>query len=104
MKRDFYRIYIACALRQQAHGRASTRTVRERLDRAMQPLLSNSDRQQVRSGGVRWWVDVRWARDQMVRAGLLKNNSPRGIWELTGKGRRYADEVLSQLEAKAKRG
>ncbi len=78
--------------------------MRERLWRAMQPLLSISDHQRVRTGDIRWWNAVRWERDNMVKAGLLKKNSPRGIWELTEKGRQYADEILSQLEAESKRG
>ncbi len=104
MKRDFYRICIACVLK-QSNNRASTRIIRERLDNLLKRgVLTIPDYQRVPSGGIRWWIDARYERKTMVRAGLLKNNSPRGIWELTGKGCQYADEVLSQLEAKAKRG
>ena len=104
MKRDFYRICIACVLR-QSNNRASTRIIRERLDNLLKRgVLTIPDFQRVPSGGIRWWIDARYERKTMVRAGLLKSDSPWGIWELTGKGRWYADKVWSELEAEAKRG
>jgi restriction endonuclease Mrr len=102
MKKHLYRVFITCVLRQR-NGRAPTRNIRELLLKLLKPLLSVSDYQRVRSGDVRWWNAVRWERDLMVRAGLLKSNSPKGIWELTEKGRRYADEHLAQLEVEVKR-
>jgi len=50
----------------------------------MQPLPSNPSQP-------RWQNTAQWARLSMVKQGLLKSDSPRGIWEITEKGRRYID-------------
>jgi hypothetical protein len=36
----------------------------------------------------RWRNAAQWARNTLVREGLLRNDSPRGTWELTGEGLR----------------
>ena len=35
----------------------------------------------------RWNNTAQWAKNTMVTSGLLKNNSQRGIWEITAAGR-----------------
>ncbi|MDY6846935.1 MAG: winged helix-turn-helix domain-containing protein [Chloroflexota bacterium] len=45
-----------------------------------QPLPSNPD-------SVRWKNTVSWERYNMVQDGLLADNSPRGVWEITDAGR-----------------
>ena len=44
------------------------------------PLVSNPD-------NPRWRNAAQWARNTMVREGLLKADSPRGVWEISEKGR-----------------
>ncbi len=39
--------------------------------------------------GIRWRNTAQFARNTMVRKGLLKSNSARGIWEITEAGRRF---------------
>ena len=41
------------------------------------------------SGENRWIKTANWARYNMKEGGLLKSNSPRGIWEISEKGREY---------------
>ncbi|MGB9794776.1 winged helix-turn-helix domain-containing protein [Thermodesulfovibrio sp. 3462-1] len=53
-----------------------------------EPLPSNSKQK-------RWENTAQWARNTMVNEGLLRSDSPRGIWELTEKGRRFYDENKS---------
>lgn len=48
----------------------------------MQPLPSNPKEK-------RWENTVQWARNTMVKEGLLAKNSPQGIWQITEKGREY---------------
>jgi len=55
-----------------------------------EPLASNSD-------NPRWRNAAQWARNTMVNEGLLKNDSPRGIWELTETGYKWL-ERLNKLE------
>lgn len=38
---------------------------------------------------IRWQHRVHWARHSMVNEGLLRNDSPRGTWEISEKGREY---------------
>lgn len=37
----------------------------------------------------RWRNTAQWARNTLVRDGYLKDDSPRGVWELSEKGRHY---------------
>lgn len=37
----------------------------------------------------RWRNTAQWARNSMVKEGLLKSGSPRGVWEITEKGRKF---------------
>ena len=41
----------------------------------------------------RWRNTAQWARNSMVNEGLLKSGSPRGMWEITEKGREYLKET-----------
>ena len=34
----------------------------------------------------RWRNAAQWARNSLVREGLLKNDSPRGVWEISDIG------------------
>ncbi|MCX8035906.1 MAG: winged helix-turn-helix domain-containing protein [Candidatus Sumerlaeia bacterium] len=40
----------------------------------------------------RWLKSANWQRYTMVQEGLLRNDSPRGVWAVTEKGRRYLAE------------
>lgn len=42
----------------------------------------------------RWRNAAQWARNSMVNEGLLKSGSPRGVWEITEKGREYLKETV----------
>lgn len=57
-----------------------------------QPLASEPDMP-------RWRNTAQWARAGMVKEGLLKNDSPRGIWEISDAGRRFLDEQTEQQRA-----
>ncbi|MCC7571175.1 winged helix-turn-helix domain-containing protein, partial [Candidatus Micrarchaeota archaeon] len=50
------------------------------------PLASNPD-------NPRWRNTAQWARNSMVNEeGFLKKDSPRGIWEISEKGRAFLKE------------
>jgi hypothetical protein len=40
----------------------------------------------------RWRNTAQWARQSMVQEGLLRRDSPRGIWAITEKGRKYLND------------
>ena len=52
----------------------------------LEPLSSSPD-------NPRWRNAAQWARYSMVKKGLLKSDSPRGIWELTDKGMQQAEKA-----------
>lgn len=42
----------------------------------------------------RWRNTAMWERSHMVKDGLVKNDSPRGIWEISEKGKKYLKEQV----------
>jgi hypothetical protein len=49
----------------------------------MAPRLSGGDYESVSTGDPRWWNAVCWERSDLVKEGLMRENSPRGIWEIS---------------------
>jgi len=59
--------------------------------------LSDKDLELVPSGtSKRWEKRANWERYQMVQEGLLRSDSPQGIWELSEKGWEEAKRLLEQ--------
>jgi len=58
------------------------------------PILKDVDYDPLASGpdNPRWRNAGQWARNSMVNEGLLKRDSPRGIWEITDAGRQVLRE------------
>lgn len=61
------------------------------LELSMRDVLQPIDYQALPSGEeqVRWQNSAQWARNLMVKEGLLQADSPFGIWEMTEKGRAF---------------
>jgi hypothetical protein len=70
----------------EVDGVAKAADVLKRLEASIGGQLNSTDRQILSSGGIRWQNTAQWERNAMVVEGLLKKNSPRGLWELTSKG------------------
>ena len=67
-------------------GRSSE--VLERVRQRLEQRLQDFDYEPVGNGKeVRWHNLASWARKALVKRGLLKNDSNRGIWELTDLGK-----------------
>ena len=77
-------------------GRGQTRDVLEGIERRMRTLFDQVDYQPMSSGEVRWRNTTRWARHTLVKRGLLKRDSRRGIWELTERGRAEVEKEVEQ--------
>jgi restriction system protein len=71
-------------------GSAEMNVVLERVEQSMREVLRQVDYESLASGTemLRWRNTAQWARNTMVEEGLLKLDSPRGIWEITEAGRR----------------
>jgi hypothetical protein len=75
-------------------GRRPTREVIEEVGRQLNGRLTETDREPMRDGGpARWENRVQFARLRLVKAGLLKEGSPRGVWELSPAGEKRLEEV-----------
>lgn len=79
-----------------ARGEHVTDRVGEKLKEALKP----ADYERVSSGVLRWRNRVAWQRFNMIREGLLKSDSPRGVWEITDKGRKWLSDFLRDLNQK----
>jgi len=58
----------------------------------MAGTLNEFDLSPLKSGELRWRNTAQWARQKMKDKGLLAGDSPRGIWEITARGRAYLRE------------
>jgi hypothetical protein len=71
-------------------GSAPIGDVLNRVGEMMREALKPVDRQPMPSdpSQPRWRNAAQWARHALVQRGLLKDGSPRGVWELSDAGRR----------------
>ena len=75
-------------------GSGKVADVLERLGQIMKPVLKKVDYAPLASGpdNPRWRNAAQWARNSMIREGLLKADSARGVWEIADKGRAILKE------------
>lgn len=71
-------------------GRASIGDVLERVGAKMKGVLNSYDYESLPSNprSVRWKNTAQWCRNTLVREGLMKSDSPAGIWEISDLGRK----------------
>ena len=69
-----------------------------RVGKKLENVLTTADREMIPSGvQVRWQNRIQWQRFNMVRQGLLRNDSPWGICEITEEGRRWIARVADRV-------
>lgn len=84
-----YRIPILESLIEMG-GRGETRRTLEKVKRKIGNKFTTTDWEKTPSGtDIRWKNTARWERQKMKGEGLLKDDSPGGIWEITKKGEDY---------------
>ena len=74
------------------NGGGKTREVLDRLGEKMKPTLKPKDYEPHESDAqqIRWRNTAQWARNLMVNEdGRMKKSSPRGVWEISEKGRTW---------------
>jgi hypothetical protein len=76
---------------EEMDGAGKVAEVLDRVGQIMKPVLKDVDYQPLASNpdNLRWRNAAQWARNNMVNEGLLKTDSPRGVWEITEGGRAY---------------
>lgn len=75
-------------------GSAEVKDIRNALLPKVKDRLTEDDYELVSTGEQRWWNATCWERSELVKEGLFSNSSPRGVWELSSKGR----ELLAHEE------
>ncbi len=88
---DFFRAPILLAL-SDLGGSAPLNDVLNNVYKIVKGKLNKHDLRPIPSNPkiVRWQNTAQWCRYSMVKEGLLKSDSPRGVWELTEEGKREA--------------
>jgi hypothetical protein len=79
----------------ESGGTGKMSEVVDRVGEIMSAHLNEVDRQKLATGEIRWRNAVQWKRNEMVKEGFLKKDSPRGVWELTAKGIKAAEDQES---------
>jgi len=80
----------------QLGGSGTADSVLSIVEEQMKALLRPVDLAPTSPGrDLRWRNTAKWARNKLKEEGLIKADSPRGIWEISEKGREY----LKQVEA-----
>ena len=64
----------------------------------MRPRLLPVDLEPVKSGQPRWWNLVCFERNALKEEGYLRDDSPRGVWELSEKGAGFVDHPLAMSD------
>lgn len=83
-----YKLPILTAL-EQLGGSAATHVVLRRVRQLMVDELRDIDISRRSDGQVYMKNRAQAMRSELVRKGFLKDDSPRGIWEITDAGREY---------------
>ena len=73
-------------------GRGTVGEVLDRVGEKMRYILNEYDYEFIQSGSIRWKKTAQWARFELIQQGLLKRNSPIGIWELSEEGYKFLME------------
>jgi len=91
---SYYRPILQAIAEMGGSGRM--RDVLDKVEKIMKDTLKPVDFEPLASDpdNPRWRNAAQWARNTMVNEGLLKNDSPRGFWEISDTGRKYlANEI-----------
>lgn len=87
-----YRLPILETLLEKG-GKTTQSEVFEIIGQKMGTAFNNLDREVLSDGyTLRWQKNVAFARFRMSKEGLLKPDSPRGIWEISEKGRKFWED------------
>lgn len=87
-----YRLPILEAIIEKG-GKATQQEVFEIIERKMSNQFKELDVQVLTDGYTkRWQKMAAWQKYIMVKEGLLRSDSPRGVWEITEKGRKILED------------
>jgi len=73
----------------ELNGRGEVKDIFKRLESKMKHHLKPVDHGKLKSGQIRWKNTAQWAKNELSSEGLMERKSPRGIWQLSQKGREH---------------
>lgn len=75
-------------------GSGKVSEILDRVREKMKDKLNKYDLQPLSSDpkSIRWKNTAQWARNEMVKEELLSSKSPKGVWEITQKGREFLEK------------
>jgi len=91
LRQEAYRLPILRAL-VRLGGRGPAGRVLELVHEEMKDRLTEADYAKLSSGTIRWKNRAQWMRYHLKEEGLLRDDSPSGIWEISAEGRRWLEE------------
>ncbi len=87
-QQEFYLPILQVLVDMGGSGKMSN--ILSKVELIMKSKLSSVDYQVLESGGIlRWYNTGQWARNDMRVDRLIRDDSPRGVWEITNKGREF---------------
>lgn len=93
-----YRIPILRKLKEKG-GRASYAEIRDAVKSKLKSRFTPKDFELLKGSiKIRWEKRLRNAARQMVDEGLMLENVPRGVWEITEKGRQWLSNHNESME------
>lgn len=92
---EFFREPILTVLLEMG-GSASISDVLDAVYKKVKSSLNKYDLQPITSDPqcIRWRNTAQWCRNTMVKEGLLRSDSPRGIWALSEEGKKAAQSLM----------
>ncbi len=78
---EVLREYLLTAL-QELGGSAHCSAVKDRMREMLAGQFLPGDLMRRKTGEIVWENNTHWERNALVKEGILKKNSPRGVWEL----------------------
>lgn len=72
-----------------AGGSAAAKTLIEAVGRRLDDRLTPLDRENLKSGGVRWHSRIQFVRLRLIERGLMERTTPRGVWTISEAGREW---------------
>ena len=82
-----YKLPILQYLHGEAPGAAAAHEVASHIESTMRDRFTSEDLEQSSKGGPRWRRILDNARLQLAREGMLRQDSPKGVWEITDRGK-----------------
>jgi negative regulator of replication initiation len=89
-RRAYDRPILKALARRGGSGRVNE--ILDEVGEVVADQLTERDHEVIKSGAVRWRNRAMWRRLRLVEAGLLRDDSPRGVWELTKAGEEAASQ------------